>query len=85
MGLKKKFMNNIYYTVYDQDNIPASVDLSQNVAIVDKDGVVLPVLRNPNDKGPGYHRSGMCLRPQKKSNPLTTLVIIISTLEIVRT
>ena len=61
MGLKKKFMNNVYYTVYDKDSVPSSIDLSQNVAIVDDDGVVLPVHKYPNDKGPGYYRSGITL------------------------
>lgn len=61
MGLKKKFMNNIYYTVYDEDEVPCTVDLSQNVAIVDKNGVVLPVRKHSNEKGPGYYRSGMTL------------------------
>ena len=58
MGLKKKFMNNVYYTVYDKNEVPSSVDLTQNVAIVDENGVVLPVRRNLNDRGPGYYRSG---------------------------
>ena len=61
MGLKKKFMNNVYYTVYDEDKIPSSIDLSENVAIVDKNGVVLPVRKNSNERGPGYYRSGMRL------------------------
>lgn len=51
-------MNNVYYTVYDKDQVPSSIDLSQNVAIVDDEGVVLPVRKHPNDRGPGYYRSG---------------------------
>lgn len=59
MNIKKKFINNAYYDVYEEGKLPINGDYSQ-CAIIDKDGVVLPVCKKHN-KGPGYYRTGFRL------------------------
>lgn len=54
-------MNGAYYDVYDIDKVPVNIDYeNEKCAIIDRDGVVLPIRKN-SSRGPGYYKTGFCL------------------------